>query len=352
MPTGPNIGVGVLGIILYVAMALGSFYTVYRYGVGRMVAWVYVPAALLVFNIPAKKVIPGLPFISTSTAIGYGTIVALFFRPDQLKKIRWNIIDTAMVLMMFTVFNSTLAVEGIYEAYHDVADYAFRLVRAVPLCPHCATGRRRPAADSEIAVCVCDRDCLSCCVRGALEPERNAARPDPFRPDTHSVGSGAVPLGACPGDGDDGPADRPRQRRRAGGLHDSGAHPGQRQTLARPAAARGNHRSGRDGIRLDQYYRLGRTVRRVRAVLLVFTARFRMGAGRPGARLPGDRAATLHLLRAQHAASGRKTGRLGRRVAVDSPEDHSRQLGHLRLVRLFRLRREARYQQHRRRQHR
>lgn len=125
MPTGPLITVGPIGLAMYALMFVASFFLVWRYGVGRMFAYVYLPGLLFLFNIPAKKVIPALPFLTTSTAIGYGSIIGLMLRPDQLRLIRWNVIDTFMVIMVLPVYLAILNSDGPWEAYRDATDYCF-----------------------------------------------------------------------------------------------------------------------------------------------------------------------------------------------------------------------------------
>lgn len=125
MPPGPVIQTNTLGLLVYLTMLVSAFWLTYRYGIGRMFAYVYLPGLLFLFNIPAKKIIPGIPFFSTATAIAYGAILALIFKPDELKKLRWNMIDTAMVLLLVPFFLSVLNTDGPYDAYRDTADFAF-----------------------------------------------------------------------------------------------------------------------------------------------------------------------------------------------------------------------------------
>ena len=111
--------------VFFAFLILGGMYTMYRYGIARTFAWLYLPSILL-FNFAKAQNMPGIPNLATPTAIGYGVLMGIGFRWHELGKIRWNLLDTMMVLMCIPTFATTLAVQDLWNAYRETAEFAFR----------------------------------------------------------------------------------------------------------------------------------------------------------------------------------------------------------------------------------
>jgi len=111
--------------VLFAFLILGTFYTMYRHGFGRAFAWFYLPAILLV-NYAKAMNLSGIPNLATPTAVGYGLLMGVFFRWHELRRIRWNLLDTMMVLLLIPQFLSVLATLDAWNAYRETAEMAFR----------------------------------------------------------------------------------------------------------------------------------------------------------------------------------------------------------------------------------
>ncbi|HEX8323973.1 MAG TPA: O-antigen ligase family protein [Tepidisphaeraceae bacterium] len=94
-------------LLLYLVLFAWTVYTVARHGIGRAFALCLLPAVLL-FNFAQAVQMPLLPNLKSLSIVMYGVCVGLILRPQELRKLRWNWIDTGMVLMLLPVFFTTL----------------------------------------------------------------------------------------------------------------------------------------------------------------------------------------------------------------------------------------------------
>lgn len=92
-------------LVLYLAIFSWTVYVVYRHGIGPAFGLCLLPAVVLVHF--AKGVpMPLLPNLSSLSMVFYGTIAGCVLRPQPLN-VRWNLIDTAMCLILIPIFFTT-----------------------------------------------------------------------------------------------------------------------------------------------------------------------------------------------------------------------------------------------------
>ncbi|MGC4031247.1 MAG: hypothetical protein QM754_05805 [Tepidisphaeraceae bacterium] len=93
-------------LIWYAFLFAWTVYTMQRHGIGRTFGLCLIPAVLL-FNFAQSINMPLLPNITSLNVVLYGTLAGLVFRPGELRKIRWNFLDTCVVLLVIPVFITT-----------------------------------------------------------------------------------------------------------------------------------------------------------------------------------------------------------------------------------------------------
>lgn len=88
---------------LYAAIFFFTFYTCYRFGIGRAFAWCMLPVILLV-NFAKGGSMPLLPNLNSLNMVLYGVLAALPMRWNDLRVIKWGWLDTVMFLMATPIF--------------------------------------------------------------------------------------------------------------------------------------------------------------------------------------------------------------------------------------------------------
>jgi hypothetical protein len=88
---------------LYAAIFAWTFYTCYRYGIGRAFGWCMLPVILLV-NFAKGGSMPLLPNLNSLNMVLYGVLAALPMRWNDLRLIKWGWMETIMFLMATPIF--------------------------------------------------------------------------------------------------------------------------------------------------------------------------------------------------------------------------------------------------------
>ena len=81
------------------------------YGVAKTAVWVFLPTALFLYCMPAIA-LPGVPDVSSLSAIGYAIAIALAFQRDELARLRFNLLDGLMFAILGAVIVSVVLSEG------------------------------------------------------------------------------------------------------------------------------------------------------------------------------------------------------------------------------------------------
>ncbi|MDB5326648.1 MAG: hypothetical protein JWM57_2217 [Phycisphaerales bacterium] len=97
--------------VLFLVLFIGAFQSMVRFGVGKTFAYWLLPAVML-FNFAKSLPMPGLPNITANNMVLYGVFCGLPFCWQELRKIRWNILDSASLLVLIPVAITTTMSTG------------------------------------------------------------------------------------------------------------------------------------------------------------------------------------------------------------------------------------------------
>lgn len=109
-------------LVLYLFLFVWTVIVMQRYGIGRTFAWCLLPAVLLV-NFAQSVPMPLLPNLTSLSMVLYGVCVGLVFRWHELAKIRWNWLDTMVVLMLVPVFVTTMMTADLKLAQRQTMEF-------------------------------------------------------------------------------------------------------------------------------------------------------------------------------------------------------------------------------------
>lgn len=116
-----------LNFVVIPLVFLAAIYVLATYGLARTFVLVYLPATIFFFlAVPIK--IPGLPDLSVMSSVGYATLAMLFYRWNEVARVRWNGIDIVIALMMLAPAASVLMNNTLWDAVSKCGDLFFSWV--------------------------------------------------------------------------------------------------------------------------------------------------------------------------------------------------------------------------------
>jgi hypothetical protein len=113
------------------AVLIATIYVTITYGIARTFVFLFVPV-MLFMSMVSKVDIPGLPDLSAESALGYGLIagcmIAFPSRWQELSKVRLNVLDWFILLMMIPPTISVFVNDSAWDAISKTGDLFFRWV--------------------------------------------------------------------------------------------------------------------------------------------------------------------------------------------------------------------------------
>ena len=97
--------------VLFLFLFVGAFQSMVRHGVGKTFAYWLLPALMLVFFAKSMSM-PGIPNLTSTNMVLYGVACGLPFCWQELRKIRWNMLDSAALLVLIPVAITTTLSTG------------------------------------------------------------------------------------------------------------------------------------------------------------------------------------------------------------------------------------------------
>ncbi len=116
-----------MNLIALSLIFVAAVYVMVNYGIARTFVFVYIPALLLLFLIPAYK-LPGIPNLNMPTAVGYAVLLIAPFKWKELSRLKFNAIDIMIVLMMLPPTISVLLNDTLWDAIGRSGDLFFRWI--------------------------------------------------------------------------------------------------------------------------------------------------------------------------------------------------------------------------------
>ena len=110
--------------LLLIFIFVSALACMYRWGIGKTFAYVYLPA-ILFFNSAIPMSLKGIPNLTASSAVGYAVCVGLLFRWHELKALRFNVIDAMMLLLLIPPAISTGTNTGAWESISQTGELFF-----------------------------------------------------------------------------------------------------------------------------------------------------------------------------------------------------------------------------------
>lgn len=104
-----------------------TLFVTLRWGLSRTLAYAYLPAMLFFFLVPPVS-LPGIPNLTSATAVGYAASAALLVRYRDLKVIKFNAIDALVLLMLIPPAISVGINTGAWDSISQTGELFFRWI--------------------------------------------------------------------------------------------------------------------------------------------------------------------------------------------------------------------------------
>lgn len=100
-------------VLLFIFVA--ALVVTMSYGLTRTAVYVYLPVVLCLIQLHPTK-LPGIPDLTSISAIGYAIVFVLCFRASEFKLVRFNMLDGLMLCLFGWTMLSFVATTGLWQA--------------------------------------------------------------------------------------------------------------------------------------------------------------------------------------------------------------------------------------------